>query len=453
MARFALNPPGAPIGYTTINGQRVGITIEPEWYRFFARTHDALGDDAVAAIQAAPVLTYAATTAFSADKILTQGTGLSFTSAASTLTVGLDTANTRNVDHAAVTLTAGAGLTGGGDITASRTFDIGAGIGITVNANDVALDTTNTRNVDHAAVTLTAGAGLTGGGDITASRTFDIGAGAGITVNANDVALDTASTRNTDHASVTLTAGAGLTGGGDISASRTFDIGAGTGIIVNANDVALDTTSTRNTDHASVTLTAGAGLTGGGDLSASRSFAVGAGTGITVNADDVSLSDMAQATVKGRASGAGTGAPTDLTAAQLVTIINTADGSGSGLDADLLDGMNTSTSGDRWGVIPFVATDGVMEVGRYLDFHNSDADGTDNAIRLDTGGGTSDLYINGNIIARSGSTTVAGLPAAGTVGRRGFVTDASATTFASIVAGGGANGVPVYDDGTNWRIG
>lgn len=49
--------------------------------------------------------------------------------------------------------------------------------------------------------------------------------------------------------------------------------------------------------------------------------------------------------------------------------------------------------------------------------------------------------------------TVANLPAAGTAGRRAFVTDANATTFASIVAGGGANGVPVYDDGTNWRIG
>lgn len=38
-------------------------------------------------------------------------------------------------------------------------------------------------------------------------------------------------------------------------------------------------------------------------------------------------------------------------------------------------------------------------------------------------------------------------------GTRAFVTDANATTFASIVAGGGANLVPVYSDGTDWRIG
>lgn len=37
------------------------------------------------------------------------------------------------------TLTAGAGLTGGGDLSADRTFDVGAGTGITVNADDVAL--------------------------------------------------------------------------------------------------------------------------------------------------------------------------------------------------------------------------------------------------------------------------------------------------------------------------
>lgn len=43
-----------------------------------------------------------------------------------------------------------------------------------------------------AATSLTAGAGLTGGGDLSANRTFAVGAGAGITVNADDVALNLA---------------------------------------------------------------------------------------------------------------------------------------------------------------------------------------------------------------------------------------------------------------------
>ena len=55
----------------------------------------------------------------------------------------------------------------------------------------------------------------------------------------------------------------------------------------------------------------------------------------------------------------------------------------------------------------------------------------------------------------SGTQTVAALAAAATAGAgaRAVVTDASATTFHSIVAGGGANVVPVFSDGTNWRIG
>lgn len=56
---------------------------------------------------------------------------------------------------------------------------------------------------------------------------------------------------------------------------------------------------------------------------------------------------------------------------------------------------------------------------------------------------------------RTMPTTVAALPAAATAGAgtRGMVTDATATTFLSTVAGGGANIVPVVSDGTNWLIG
>lgn len=53
------------------------------------------------------------------------------------------------------------------------------------------------------------------------------------------------------------------------------------------------------------------------------------------------------------------------------------------------------------------------------------------------------------------STTVSALPSASTAGAgaRAFVTDATATTFLSTVAGGGSNKVPVVSDGTNWLIG
>lgn len=58
--------------------------------------------------------------------------------------------------------------------------------------------------------------------------------------------------------------------------------------------------------------------------------------------DNGDMVDMYPALVKGRAVGAGVGPPTDLTAAQLVTILWTADGATSGLDADRLDGVEGS---------------------------------------------------------------------------------------------------------------
>lgn len=49
------------------------------------------------------------------------------------------------------------------------------------------------QHVAHSGVDLTAGAGLTGGGTIEASRSFAVGAGTGIAVNADDVALSASS--------------------------------------------------------------------------------------------------------------------------------------------------------------------------------------------------------------------------------------------------------------------
>lgn len=59
------------------------------------------------------------------------------------------------------------------------------------------------------------------------------------------------------------------------------------------------------------------------------------------------------------------------------------------------------------------------------------------------------------LVIKTTAYPVAGLPSASAngPGSRSFVNDATATTFNSIVAGGGSNLVPVFSDGTNWRIG
>ena len=69
-------------------------------------------------------------------------------------------------------------------------------------------------------------------------------------------------------------------------------------------------------------------------------------------------------------------------------------------------------------------------------------------------GSTVGLTVAGNYY-KSQVKTVAGLTPAATAGAgaRSFVSNATSTTFGSVVAGGGSNNVPVYSDGTDWRIG
>lgn len=58
------------------------------------------------------------------------------------------------------------------------------------------------------------------------------------------------------------------------------------------------------------------------------------------------------------------------------------DGSGSGLDADLLDGKHLSVKGNYFNKIPYVGSDGVTELGKYLDFHYTSTDSADYSVRF-----------------------------------------------------------------------
>lgn len=154
-------------------------------------------------------------------------------------------------------------------------------------------------------------------------------------------------------------------------------------------------------------------LSGGGTLSADRT--------LTLQTNGVSntyLAQMAASSLKGNATGA---------------VANAADLTGTQATA-LLDAFTAALKG----LAP------------------ASGGGTANLLRAD---GTWTDTVTGKLVAgtylKSASTTVAGLPSAATAGAgaRHFVTDATVTTFASVVAGGGANKVPVVSDGTNWLIG
>ena len=211
-----------------------------------------------------------------------------------------------HIAHSGVSITAGSGLTGGGTIAATRTLNIGEGTGITVSADAIATNDAeivhdnlsgfvSDEHVAHSGVTLTAGSGLTGGGTIAASRTFNIGEGTGITVSADAIATNDAeivhdnlsgfvADEHIAHSSVSVTAGSGLTGGGTIAASRTLNIGAGTGVTVNANDIAIGQDVATTADVTFNSLTTTDGLIVGGNLQVT-------GTTTTVNSTSLEITD------------------------------------------------------------------------------------------------------------------------------------------------------------------
>jgi cytoskeletal protein CcmA (bactofilin family) len=76
-----------------------------------------------------------------------------------------------------------------------------------------------------------------------------------------------------------------------------------------------------------------------------------------------------------------------------------------------LNGISTtkSASGNRWGILPEVESNGVMEIGRYIDFHSTDGDTSDYGARLDYDGTNivstnafsmpSGIYLGGSVAA------------------------------------------------------
>lgn len=131
-----------------------------------------------------------------------------------------------------------------------------------------------------------------------------------------------------------------------------------------------------------------------------------------------------------------------------VVIGNNTASSGSGSKNTIIgkSAASTFSTGDNLIVIGYSAEPSSTSVSNQITLGNSNIT-TLRVPGLSWTGGVK--YVN------VGSSTVAALASAATAGEgaRAFVSDANATTFGSIVAGGGANKVPVYSDGTNWRIG
>jgi hypothetical protein len=124
-----------------------------------------------------------------------------------------------------------------------------------------------------------------------------------------------------------------------------------------------------------------------------------------------------------------------------------------GADANIPFNISSKGSGD---VNITAGSSGDVEInGSAILASGSTVEVTTTGI-IDLTPGVAGVRVNG--VIRQTSTTVSGLPSAAVVfsGARHFVTDSNATLAAglgNIVVGGGSDRVPVYSDGTNWRIG
>ena len=130
---------------------------------------------------------------------------------------------------------AGAGLTSSG--TRDVTLNVGQGVGIQVNTDDVqlkhlGLETLTDPGADRI---------FFWDDSATTSAWLEVSTASGINITGTTLALASIPNSSLTNSSVTYTAGAGLTGGGAVAlgASATLNIGAGTGITVNADDVQL----------------------------------------------------------------------------------------------------------------------------------------------------------------------------------------------------------------------
>ena len=132
--------------------------------------------------------------------------GVSFDGTSNIDLAGVNTAGNQDTTGNAATATAlesARTIQVSGDVTGSASFDGTSDITITTTVQDdshahVISNVDGLQTALDAKVptsrTITAGNGLTGGGDLTANRTLTVGGGSGITVNADDIAIDSSYT-------------------------------------------------------------------------------------------------------------------------------------------------------------------------------------------------------------------------------------------------------------------
>jgi hypothetical protein len=120
---------------------------------------------------------------------------------------------------------------------------------------------------------------------------------------------------------------------------------------------------------------------------------------------------------------------------------------GGGTVAEKLAGLSaifTTYNTSVAGALAFCTNNGNSSYTEKMRVHASGGVSVGNT----TDPGAGNLSVTGTV--RTQGYTVATLPAAGTAGRRAYVTDATLPTYLGALVGGGAVVCPVFDNGTAW---
>ena len=152
------------------------------------------------------------------------------------------TSGTSNITDAVIALNAEIGLTNGilnssGNHSATTISGVLGNLSTAVTTNLNSIGTLNTFKTAIEAREIVAGTGLTGGGNLSATRTLNVVGGSGITANANDIQVDntvlrTTGTQTISSGSVTFGSGVSVTISGSLTVGNAGGISTfGTNLI------------------------------------------------------------------------------------------------------------------------------------------------------------------------------------------------------------------------------